>query len=646
MVKSPYAEPTTRTLGEVAQTLASLGYWVFPLWPNGKTPRLSKKHGAEGYKDATTDPDQIRRWWKDYPSANVGIATGLSGLLIPDLDVKPKDGKPQDGPGEYAELVAGLDLPDPVVVTTTSGGFHHYYRGHAGSTAGIRPGVDVRSDGGYVVAPGSVVDGKPYEGDLPRVEDLPEAPEALRVLLVHEKSHSGGEAGPGSAAAGSLGELLQFPPSEGGRNDWLARVAGHYAKTGLKFEDYADHVDRANQLCNPPQSDEDVVKVVNSIWDREREKVDPDSDGFQAEVAQELRRLQVRKEAQRRLVDAGLQGTTEAGMFAAGGNFMFDIPDGTPAVWGTGSQVLWAEGEALMLVGPTGVGKTTLAGQVVRARLGLGAGEVLDLPVTPTKSKVLYLAMDRPQQIARSLRRHFDRSEREVINERLVVRQGPPPQDVARNPETLLELALEVGADTVIVDSVKDAAVNLSSDEAGSGYNRARQMLLARGIEVLELHHQKKAHSDGSKPNDLNGVYGSAWIVSGAGSVILLWGEAGDLDLELVHLKQPAAVVGPWKIRNDHTAGTTTRIHGADPLDLLVSAGGEGLTATELAEEMGRDPKSDRDKQKSRRDLDRLTSEGLAESTKEQRGRQQATVWRATPRGAETVSPEAQGLLL
>ena len=61
-----------------------------------------------GFKDATTDPDQVRGWWTKTPRANIGIAAGLSGLIIPDLDVKNGD----DGPGNYSQLLAehGLDL--------------------------------------------------------------------------------------------------------------------------------------------------------------------------------------------------------------------------------------------------------------------------------------------------------------------------------------------------------------------------------------------------------------------------------------------------------------------------------------------------------------------------------------------------------
>jgi replicative DNA helicase len=69
------------------------------------------------------------------------------------------------------------------------------------------------------------------------------------------------------------------------------------------------------------------------------------------------------------------------------------------------------------MVGPQGVGKTTLAGQLVRGRLGL-ADTVLGLPIEPGKTRVLYMAMDRPSQVARALRRQFIGDERDILEDR------------------------------------------------------------------------------------------------------------------------------------------------------------------------------------------------------------------------------------
>ncbi len=72
----------------------------------------------------------------------------------------------------------------------------------------------------------------------------------------------------------------------------------------------------------------------------------------------------------------------------------------------------------------------------------------------------------------------------------------------------LTELAALADADTVIIDSLKDAALNLADDETGSGWNRARQMCIQAGVELVELHHPRKAQGDNKKPSKLEDLYG------------------------------------------------------------------------------------------------------------------------------------------
>jgi replicative DNA helicase len=259
------------------------------------------------------------------------------------------------------------------------------------------------------------------------------------------------------------------------------------------------------------------------------------------------------------------------------GGLVLDVPDEVPAVWGEDNGILWAQGQALMICGPAGVGKTTLTGQIVRARLALGDGTVLGLPVQPSRKRVLYLAMDRPAQIRRSLRRLFTEDDREALDERLVLWSGPPLADLAQDTNLLKRMALEADADTVIVDSLKDAAVGLSEDIVGAGYNRARQAALEAGIEVLELHHQRKAGTNGSEPNQLADVYGSTWITAGAGSVIILWGSAGDPVVKLIHIKQPMDEVGPFQVLHDGASGTSRVFPGTD-LVALARECRDGLT--------------------------------------------------------------------
>ncbi|HET8601758.1 MAG TPA: AAA family ATPase [Segeticoccus sp.] len=322
----------------------------------------------------------------------------------------------------------------------------------------------------------------------------------------------------------------------------------------------------------------------------------------------------------------------------SGDVFILDTPAEVPAVWGEGNSVAWAEGEALTIAGPAGVGKTTLCGQVTRARIV--GGDVLGMPVAPTGSRVLYLAMDRPRQIARSLRRTLADVPRETLRDRLVVWPGPPIADVAKHPETLLGLAQLAGADTVVIDSIKDAAIGLSDDEVGAGYNRARQLCLANGVEVLELHHMVKKGANGTKPTTLADLYGSVWIGAGSGSVALLWGAAGDPIVEWSHLKQPAEEVGPFKILHDHDAGTSAVWHSTDLLMLAKSAGHHGITAKAAAASLfTEESPTPAQVMKARRKLDGLAKSGHLTRHEGDDARQKPVVWTLTETLTGSESP-------
>lgn len=175
---------STRLL-EQALAYAAEGLLVFPLHNaaagkcscgrscsvkrQGKHPRIR----SDWQKAATTDKDQIRRWWKKWPSANIAILTGTrSGLVVVDFDDDPK-----------AKELLKFCLHDERlnqtrIIKTGSGGAHIYFR-HPGTEVGNRtrmlPGIDLRGDGGYVVAPpSSHGSGNLYSIDRDgRISDLP-----------------------------------------------------------------------------------------------------------------------------------------------------------------------------------------------------------------------------------------------------------------------------------------------------------------------------------------------------------------------------------------------------------------------------------------------------------------------------------------
>ncbi|QXU52168.1 bifunctional DNA primase/polymerase [Rhodococcus sp. LW-XY12] len=301
--------------------------------------------------------------------------------------------------------------------------------------------------------------------------------------------------------------------------------------------------------------------------------------------------------------------------FVTGGDAILRAPSVPPAWWGEGSLVLAARGEALMLCGTSGLGKTTIAAQLVRASIGLDT-HVLGQPVVPAR-RVLVLAMDRPQQITRAYGRIFTEPDHPTMQERLILRFGPPSVDIAQNPEELLNVCYAAGlkaGDRLIVDSIKDAAIGLSEDAVGAGYNRARQIVLAAGIDMLELHHMTKRSGDGSgtPPKSLADVFGSAWLTNGAGSVLVLTGDAGDTYVTLSHLKQPMYEFGPHTLRHDHDTGRTTIDGATDVTEIVRTAGVMGVTAKDVAVVMfGTSVPTRNQVDKARRKLAALTTKGV-----------------------------------
>ena len=206
--------------------------------------------------------------------------------------------------------------------------------------------------------------------------------------------------------------------------------------------------------------------------------------------------------------------------------------------------------------------------------------------------------------------RMVSEADRELLEERVIVCEGESPFDVVGDPGSLLRFAQEQGVGTVVIDSLKDLADKLSDEAVGSAINRAMQLLVADGIEVLPLHHHRKAQAENKKPKQFPDVYGSRWLTAGCGSVVTLWGDPGDPIVELSHLKQPAEVVGPLTVHHDQSTGRMTVQGGTDVVDLL--AEGVPLTAKEMAKRLH--ASEDRNAvAKVKRRLDSAVKEGRAE---------------------------------
>ena len=148
-------EPVNQRL-RLALAIATLGYRIFPLKPKTKEP--ATKHG---FKDATSDVEQVRRWWTENPDYNIGLATGMqdNGMWVGVIDVDAKHG----GVLAWKQLTrdhgGGWQRKAPIHRTPRDG-YHVFGRADPAlglnSANGFPEGIDTRGDGGYVVLPDSV----------------------------------------------------------------------------------------------------------------------------------------------------------------------------------------------------------------------------------------------------------------------------------------------------------------------------------------------------------------------------------------------------------------------------------------------------------------------------------------------------------
>ena len=204
------------------------------------------------------------------------------------------------------------------------------------------------------------------------------------------------------------------------------------------------------------------------------------------------------------------------------GGCILDQPRTPEPVWGDEDEILWARGQSLIIAGPDGVGKTTLAGQSdPRAATGSAKDGVLGLPVRPGNRNVLVLLMDRPQQAMTALARLFT-EDRPGSSRRAGCGSGAARRRKTSRGTRRCSPACARSRTPTRASSTRSKTPRCSStdDETGSGWNRARQAAIESGTEIIELHHPRKGQEGNRKPAKLEDLYGSRWIPAGAGSVI------------------------------------------------------------------------------------------------------------------------------
>ena len=242
---------------DVALDYADQGWRVLALVADKKIPINDRDLQPNGSLSATTDRDHIRELWEKYPDANIGIATGeTSGLTVVDLD------------GQEAQLAldaAGLPLPVTYTVKTRKG-YHLYlqYDQDVRQTARILDMVDIRNDGGYVVAPPSVVDGFKY---LVQSQE-PVGTWPAFATHIKQVQINGAVPVPGQVSTNQPGgeeNLLEHGSPAGRRNEDGTRLVGFFRRMNLQVSLIKATVKRWADNCTPPLPDDELDQIIQSV---------------------------------------------------------------------------------------------------------------------------------------------------------------------------------------------------------------------------------------------------------------------------------------------------------------------------------------------------------------------------------------------
>jgi len=223
-------------------------------------------------KWATKDEYKIRQYWQFYPSANVGIVAG-NGLHVLDVDTK------SGGIETLEELDMLYGKIKTLTVRTGSGGLHKYMYSkklRVGNKVGFLPGLDWKSERGFVVAPPSIhSSGNQYKVLEPKGDSLAEVPEWLKTLLITRGKEPKGK------APFNFGDKV----SVGGRNNLLTGIAGRLRAQNFNQDELRGEIHLQNKIqCSPPLNNNEVERIISSIENYPERPVKRDWDNLKKDV--------------------------------------------------------------------------------------------------------------------------------------------------------------------------------------------------------------------------------------------------------------------------------------------------------------------------------------------------------------------------
>lgn len=250
------------TMLEAALGYIERGWSVMPVNRTGTKVPLVKWTELQ---ERIATREEVIEWWTRWPEANIGVITGsISGIVAIDIDTRKG--------AEVAPVLAVA--PTEFINRTGSGGAHLLYEYPYEVEEGVRTranlmkGVDVRSDGGYIVVPPSIhANGTPYEWDSEG------DPSSLPPEVIEFINDDGGETRNPSGDPDWVSRLLDEGAEEGGRNDAATRLVGYLEAKGIPKDITYTMVEQWNgSKVSPPLSQREVRTIVESVYRTARRK--------------------------------------------------------------------------------------------------------------------------------------------------------------------------------------------------------------------------------------------------------------------------------------------------------------------------------------------------------------------------------------
>lgn len=488
----------------VAHTYADNGWRIIPIPAGKKFPE-----GFTRWQErATTDHQLIDQWWTEHPDHGIGIATGPgSGIWV--LDVDDYD--------SYRDLEQRHQpLPDTLTVITGSGGYHFYYRWpdnaviRNNASTRLGPGLDIRGDGGFVVAPPSVhPNGREYTWDAGQPDNIVDAPQWLVELVCERPAEPTPAPAMTNVADGDRpGDLYAA------QVDWAAILTAdgwqlhHTDRNGERYWTRPGKELRDGTSATTGWSAADNLKVFTSSM--RHAGLEPDETYTKLGYIAATRHHGDHSAAARTLAEYGFTSSVEPltapvdGVTAepdaddlGGWEFVdlgpiidgnYDPPAPTMALRSDGVGLIYP-GRVHSIAGEPGGGKTWLAlHMIVETILAGGVGALIDYEDSPQACvhRLRLLGLDDAQ-----IRSQF----------RYVRPDGPLVTKGGKVAARTLEQLSELGADLVVIDSVGESlaveGLPPNDDDAVTQWFRRLPRMLARtGAAVIGLDHVTKSKDD------------------------------------------------------------------------------------------------------------------------------------------------------